>query len=62
MAIEWIPDYGELLKRGVTIPLEGTEDDAVAAVMQLLDAGGPLPSHTDVRQLVQDARAGYQGG
>ncbi|GEK80218.1 hypothetical protein [Agrococcus baldri] len=60
MSIEWVPDYGELLKRGLSIPLEGSEDDAVEAVMQQLDAGGAVPAEADVRQLVQDARRGAE--
>lgn len=58
MSIAWTPDYGELLKRGLTIPLDGSEDDAVNAVLQQLDAGGAVPAEPEVRQLVQDARKG----
>lgn len=58
MSIPWTPDYGELLKRGLSIPLEGSEDDAVAAVRDQLDAGGAVPPDAELRQLVQDARKG----
>lgn len=59
MNIEWTPDHGELLKRGLTIPLEGNEDEAVAAVLAQLDAGGATPGDLEVRELVRDARAGH---
>ncbi|MGM1030430.1 MAG: hypothetical protein ACQEWM_11285 [Actinomycetota bacterium] len=58
MAISWTPDHGELLKRGLTIPIEGSEDEAVAAVLDQLDAGGAVPGEAEVRELVRDARAG----
>ena len=58
MNIDWTPDHGELLKRGLTIPIEGSEDEAVAAVLDQLNAGGATPSDTEVRELVRDARAG----
>lgn len=58
MDVEWIPDYGELLKRGLRLPLEGSEDDAVAAVLEQLDAGGATPGEVEVRDLVREARAG----
>ncbi|SFS08499.1 hypothetical protein SAMN04487783_1109 [Agrococcus baldri] len=58
MSIDWVPDYGELLKRGLSIPLEGSENDAVDAVLAQLNAGGAVPPESEVRQLVQDARKG----
>ena len=60
MKIEWTPDFGELVKRGLTIPLEGSEDDAVAAVREQLDAGGATPGDMELRDLVRDARAGQK--
>ncbi len=60
MSIPWVPDYGQLLRSGLSIPLEGSEDDAVAAVLSQLDAGGAVPAEAEVRQLVQDARKGAQ--
>ena len=58
MSIQWTPDYGELLKRGLSIPLEGSEHHAVETVRQQLDAGGAVPPESEIRQLVQDARKG----
>ncbi len=58
MDVDWIPDYGELPKRGLRVPLEGSEDDAVAAVLEQLNAGGATPGEAEVRDLVREARAG----
>ncbi|WP_404312509.1 hypothetical protein LG314_01230 [Agrococcus terreus] len=53
------PDFERFLDRGFRVPLDGSEEDAVASVLEQLNgAGGPVAAESEVLRFVQAARAG----